>query len=114
MNEVKIYSFSESEKKELQRVLLSIYCDVAEVCKKYELKMLLGGGSCLGAVRHKGFIPWDDDIDLIMPRSDYNKLLEVFDKELGENYHLVDLYKTHSGQKGFAKIMKKNTIRITV
>jgi lipopolysaccharide cholinephosphotransferase len=109
MNDAKMYSLSESEKKELQRVLLDIYCDVAEVCKKYNLRVLLGGGSCLGAVRHKGFIPWDDDIDLVMPRSDYNKLLEVFEKELGENYHLVDLLKTHSGHKSFSKIMKKNT-----
>jgi lipopolysaccharide cholinephosphotransferase len=109
MNAIKIYNLSDIERKELQRILLEIYCDIAEVCKKYNLKMLMGGGSCLGAVRHKGFIPWDDDIDLIMPRTDYNKLLEVFDKELGEKYYLVDLVKTHSGQNLFAKIMKKNT-----
>jgi lipopolysaccharide cholinephosphotransferase len=109
MNEIKSYRLSEAEVKKLQRILLNIYKDVAEVCKKYNLRLMLGGGSCLGAVRHNGFIPWDDDMDINMPREDYNKLLEVFDKELGEKYHLMDLYKTHSGQKIFAKIMKKNT-----
>lgn len=109
MNDVKTYNLSDTERKELQKILLNIYCDIAEVCRKYDLRMLMGGGSCLGAVRHKGFIPWDDDIDLVMPRSDYNKLLEIFDQEMGEKYHLVDMFKTHSGQKTFTKIMKKNT-----
>jgi lipopolysaccharide cholinephosphotransferase len=109
MKEIKFYILSDTERKELQKILLDTYCDIAELCQKYDLKMLLGGGSCLGAVRHKGFIPWDDDIDLVMPRSDYNRFLEIFDQELGEKYHLVDMLKTHSGQKTFTKIMKKNT-----
>ncbi len=112
MKETKSYRLSDAELKELQKVLLEIYCDVAEVCRKYDLKIMLGGGSCLGAVRHKGFIPWDDDMDLNMPRKDYDKLLEIFEKELGEKYDLVDLNKTHSGQKIFAKIMKKGTTYI--
>lgn len=109
MKSIKIYNLSDTERKELQKVLLEIYNDVEEVCTKYNLKMMLGGGSCLGAVRHKGFIPWDDDIDLVMPRKDFNKLLDVFDQELGEKYYLVDMLKTHTGQKTFTKVMKKNT-----
>jgi|SRR5690554_849179 len=109
MNKPEIYNLSPQELKDLQRILIEIYKDIAEVCRKYDLKFMLGGGTCLGAVRHNGFIPWDDDMDLMMPRKDYNKLLELFDKELGEKYDLVDLNITNSGQKIFAKIMKKNT-----
>jgi len=109
MKVINTYQLSKIERQELQKILLNIYCDVAEVCKKYKLRIMMGGGSCLGAVRHKGFIPWDDDIDLLMPRDDYNKLLAVFEKELGEKYCLVDMLTTKMGQHTFAKIMKKNT-----
>src|SRR5690554_4039759 len=109
MNNTLMYKLSENELKELQKVLLEIYCDIAAVCQKYNLHIILGGGTCLGAVRHNGFIPWDDDMDLLMFRKEYNKLLEVFEDELGDKYYLVDLKKTHTGQKTYAKIMKRNT-----
>ena len=109
MGESKSYILSDEERISLQRTLIEIYIDVSKVCKRYDLKIMLGGGSCLGAVRHKGFIPWDDDLDLNMPRKDYNILLNIFNIELGDKYDLVDPGKTKSGQRIFAKIMKKNT-----
>lgn len=62
--------------------------EIDMVCKKYGIKMFLVGGSLLGAVRHGGFIPWDDDIDFGMKRCDYQKFIEIFDSELGDRYYL--------------------------
>ena len=56
---------------------LDMVARFVEVCEKYHLQYWMMGGTLLGAVRHKGFIPWDNDIDLAMPRADYNRLLEI-------------------------------------
>ena len=74
------------ELEKLHQCLLFILKDFIWVCNKYNLKYTLGGGSVLGAVRHKGFIPWDDDLDVNMPREDYEKFKAIFPKELAEEY----------------------------
>ena len=56
---------------ELQQVTLAMLKDIDKVCNEYNIPYYLGEGTMLGAVRHKGFIPWDDDIDLLMMRDDY-------------------------------------------
>ena len=58
---------------------------VDNICKKYGLEFWLDYGSMLGAIRHKGFIPWDDDVDIAMMRKDYNKFFEVLPQELKDN-----------------------------
>ena len=65
---------------------LQILKDIADVCEKHHLRYFLAYGTLLGAVRHQGFIPWDDDIDLLMPRKDYIKFHEAIQKEMGEKY----------------------------
>ena len=62
---------------DIKKVLLETLCEFHDFCEEHDLKYFLIGGTLLGAVRHKGFIPWDDDIDIAMPRKDYNKLISL-------------------------------------
>lgn len=74
--------------KEIQRGSLQILVSVAEICSKLNLTYYLAYGTLIGAIRHQGFIPWDDDIDIMMPRDDYEKLLHYFIKHENELYPL--------------------------
>lgn len=66
---------------QVKKIATCILRDFANYCDNHNLKYFLGYGTCLGAVRHKGFIPWDDDIDVMMTRKDYQKLHELLSKE---------------------------------
>ena len=74
------------ELRQLQMVELDMLKEVVRICDKHNLTYYLSAGTFLGAVRHKGFIPWDDDADVRMPRPDYEKLLSVLSDELREPY----------------------------
>ena len=63
---------------ELRNIQLDILDKIDEYCRKNNLRYSLGGGTLLGAVRHKGYIPWDDDIDIMLPRPDYDKFIREF------------------------------------
>lgn len=76
--------------RELQQVGIYIYKELLNVCEKNNIKLYLLGGSLIGAVRHKGFIPWDDDIDVCLSRPDYNKLLECTHGKIGDKCHIID------------------------
>ncbi len=94
----------------LREVQIDLLDNIVAICDKYNLKYFLVGGTCLGAIRHKGFIPWDDDIDISLPRPDYDKLCELAPKELPE--HII--FDTHDTNKNypymFTKLKNKNTI----
>jgi len=68
-----------------QLIMLDMLIEFDAICKKYQLLYWLDSGSLLGAVRHQGFIPWDDDIDLSMPIEDYNKFLKIAQSELSSD-----------------------------
>ena len=77
--------------KELQQVELDILKSFHSFCLEHNLRYYMGGGTLIGAVRHKGFIPWDDDIDLMMPRPDYMKLVDLVKNDcMLDNIHKVD------------------------
>lgn len=98
------------ELKQLQNALLDMYKDILRVCDKYDIVPYLIGGSALGAVRHQGFIPWDDDLDVGMTRVDYEKFRKIFRKELSEGYRLNAPNFSSDPKARFPKVIKKNTV----
>ena len=67
---------------EKQKYLLKLFREVDEICREHNLRYVLAGGSLIGALRHEGFVPWDDDVDLYMPRPDWEKFTEICKTEL--------------------------------
>lgn len=97
---------------QLHNTLLEILDVVVEICEKNDLTYFLAYGSCLGAVRHKGFIPWDDDIDICMPRVDYQKFMEICKKDLPHKYYFQNMETDDRYWLMFGKIRKKGTLFI--
>ena len=105
-----LYELSNSDIKKLHEVILSIYDDLFDYCEKYSLKLIAGGGTALGAVRHNGFIPWDDDMDLNLVRDDYEEFIKHFDKELGSKYDLLAPGYKNGSACFLMRVYKKNTL----
>ena len=76
--------------REIQDVELKILLELDRICQKHDIKYSLSGGTLLGAIRHKDFIPWDDDIDLDLKREDFYKLIKLLPEELGEEFSFVN------------------------
>jgi len=106
------YQVSDKMKK-IWKVELNILDEIDRICKKYNLKYFLVHGSLLGAVRHKGFIPWDDDLDIAMPRADYNKFMQVCQTELQEPLSMHNgATETDEFFGSITRIRNKNTTAI--
>ena len=101
---------TQEEALKLKKTLLEMHNNIIELCDKHHLTVMLGGGSCLGAIRHKGYIPWDDDLDLMMPRADYEGLISLYEeKQVDEKYHFEYPNKQRDVRNTFLKIYLKNT-----
>ena len=102
--------------RKLQLTEINIYKEIVRICNENGLTYYISGGTFLGAVRHKEFIPWDDDMDIAMPRPDFKKFLEIAPRELKENYYLIhysvcDTYIQHAQIcDRYHKILMKNAI----
>lgn len=100
-----------SEMKKVWKVELDLLEKFIEVCKKYKINYFITAGSLLGVIRHKGFIPWDDDIDIGMLRDDYNKLLKIAAKEFKSPYFFQTPY-SDKIYRGHAQLRNSNTSSI--
>lgn len=113
ISSVNDYKISDKMRK-IWQVELSMLDKIDAICRKHHIQYFLLHGTLLGAVRHKGFIPWDDDLDIGMLRKDYDKFMEVAPKELGESYFLQNMW-TDSDcfWGGMAKVRNSETAGIT-
>jgi len=103
---VKANNYVSSERlRQLQLIELDILKEVDRICRKFDITYYLGEGSLLGAIRHGGFIPWDDDLDILMPRKDYEKFLSIGVQELSEKYYLMHQNTNPSYYLPFAKVI---------
>lgn len=95
---------------EIKQIELDILDYIDEVCHKYGLRYYLHAGTLLGAVRHKGFIPWDDDIDVSMPRKDFEKLKELMGESIHEERFKLLTYEHEDIKYSFIKIVDFRTV----
>lgn len=93
---------------ELKNIELDLLISFKKVCDANGLNYSLGGGTLLGAVRHKGFIPWDDDIDVMMPRDDYDRFID-YCKNNTTSFNLLSIYTDANYGYLFSKIYNPNT-----
>jgi len=98
--------------KEIWAVELDLLVEFMRVCQKHNIRWWMDGGSLLGTIRHKGFIPWDDDIDVIMMREDYQKLCQVASFEFFGKYFFQTELTDHGSMRGHAQLRNSATTAI--
>lgn len=94
---------------EIRAVQLELLNHVKNVCEKEGIQWFLCGGTLLGAVRHKGYIPWDDDIDIVLPRPDYRRLINALKTDTGSVYAILDPYTDKDYHSTYVKLIDTRT-----
>lgn len=104
------YNLADEELRQVQKIQQELICEVKRICKKCGIHYGMVGGTMLGAIRHKGYIPWDDDADIGFLRTEYEKFREACKTELNfEKYYMQDLRDTEGYRWGYGKLRRKNT-----
>lgn len=109
MQSDELHVMTDEERGRLQEHLRMMYKEIEKVCNRHNLRMCTGYGTVLGALRHQGFIPWDDDMDLLMPREDYDKFINEYADELPENFRIYAPNSKNGPITRFAKVVDINT-----
>ena len=94
---------------DVQKCILDIFKEVAGICKRNEIPYYAIGGTCIGAARHNGFIPWDDDLDIAVPIEDFKRLREALTEELPNYYNVHDSYNKKQYHYVFMKVQDDRT-----
>ena len=92
--------------------MLEVLCDISKVCERNGIKWWVDYGTLLGMVRHGGFIPWDDDLDIAMLRKDYMKFIEVAEMELPKGYKLIHFYNNNETNNFLIRVVNSEGVRI--
>lgn len=100
----------EIKKEDIKEIEKNILDYIVNVCEKNDISYFLCGGTLLGAVRHQGFIPWDDDVDIMLPRPDYERLLNVFPENT--NYKLSNRYTERYWPYAYSKVRDCRTLKV--
>ncbi len=103
-----MYVKSETVEK-MQSIVYEILCEIDSFCRKNDIKYFLSGGTCLGAVRHHGFIPWDDDGDIMMPRKDYEKFISTFATSTTSRFRIITLENDKTCNLPYARVWDPNS-----
>lgn len=94
--------------RDVQNRILEIMKYIDYLCRKHDIQYFIMGGTALGAVRHQGFIPWDDDLDIFMTFEEYSKFKEVFQEEQNEKF-VIQEWRTSSKYLEYTKVRMNNT-----
>lgn len=105
-----MHLLSAEEVEKIKQIVLETALDIVELCEELQIPYMLGGGSALGAVRHQGFIPWDDDIDINIPRANIDDLLDAIESRYPDKYEVEAPLCTPGYLSSFIQIHRRGTV----
>ena len=105
-------TYTQEELKRMHELTLDMAEYFVDFCNQHNLTCYLCGGGCIGAIRHKGYIPWDDDLDFFMPRKDYEKCIQLWNNEQHPRYKMSNSTKTYNDRNLFFTIRDSHTTYI--